>query len=125
MKAQPIDGLIVWDYVCGTLGRPCPKLATGNERITEVGPFKLPPPCIYLFPSSVPHPRTNQAPAPQSLANVRFLKALHECFKGEDNELHSVYFEVAYEGRDIVRKTSIRRGTEVQKESRMTPIRRS
>jgi hypothetical protein len=51
-RAQRVDGLIVWDMVCGTIGRPCPKLAADPTRFTTVGPFNLPPPCIYLFPDT-------------------------------------------------------------------------
>ena len=45
-RQQRVDGVVIWDMVCGTLGRPCPKLAASPERATEIGPYKLPPPCL-------------------------------------------------------------------------------
>ena len=49
-----VDGLIVWDMVCATSGRPCPKvIGEGNDdRLTDVGPFRVPPTCIYIFPDT-------------------------------------------------------------------------
>jgi hypothetical protein len=41
-RLQRVDGLVVWDMVCGTLGRPCPKLAADPSRQTTVGPYRLP-----------------------------------------------------------------------------------
>jgi hypothetical protein len=43
-RQQRVDGLIVWDMVCGTIGRPCPKLeVAGSSRITTVAHYTLPP----------------------------------------------------------------------------------
>jgi hypothetical protein len=123
-RSQRVDGLIVWDMVCGTIGRPCPKIHGHPERITTVGPYSLPPPCIYIFPSTVPHPRNNPTPAAQSIDDVQFLKALHQGFRGNDDELNYVDFQVNYKGTDIIRKTRIRRGTESQ-ESGFVSIRRT
>lgn len=125
MRNQQVDGVIVWDMVCGTIGRPCPKVALDQTRVTEVGPFSLPPACIYLLPGTIPHPRTNSAPVAQSLSNIEFLQALHNCFRGHDDEVNYVDFEVSYRGTDIVRKTRVRRAGIVQRESDMTAIRRS
>ena len=30
-RNQRVDGLLIWDMVCGTLGRPCPKVAAETE----------------------------------------------------------------------------------------------
>src|SRR5262249_35741529 len=84
-----------------------------------------PPPCIYIFPATIPQPRTNPCPAAQSIDGVHFLKALHQCFKGSNAELNFVDFEVEYQGADIVRKTRIRRGAETVRESAATAIRRT
>jgi hypothetical protein len=39
--------------VCATFGRPCPKLQglgpDQPDRTTFLGPFRTPPPCVYLF----------------------------------------------------------------------------
>lgn len=124
-REQRVDGLIVWDMVCGTIGRPCPKLIADPTRVTEVGPFTLPPPCLYLFPSTIPSPRNNPHPAPQQLHQVGFMQALYDCFGGRPEEVNSVDFEVQYQGADTMRKTTIRRGGVVTRESEMTAIRRS
>jgi hypothetical protein len=42
-----LDGLIFYNQLCGTSDRPCPKL----ERAILRNGLKLPPPCIYVFPS--------------------------------------------------------------------------
>ncbi len=120
-----VDGLIVWDWLCGTVARPCPKLARGpGIRKTTVGQFQLPPPCIYLFPKSVPVVRTNPNPEPHTLAEVGFLTALNDCFGGYLDEINRVRFLAAHNERETVRTTSIERGGQVQRASRPTPIRR-
>ena len=123
-RGELVDGCIIWDMVCATIGRPCPKVANKPERLTAVGQFVLPPACIYIFPSTIAHPRTNAHPLAQTLDDVHFLKALHQCFKGADDELNFVDFEVEYKGPDIVRKTRVRRGAEVRELS-ATAIRRT
>lgn len=121
--SKQVDGLIVWDWLCGTLGRPCPKVIE-SDRLTVVGPFRLTPPCIYLFPATLPHVRTNPDPAPHELKNVEFLDALHKCFKGHDDEINRVRFAVSHKGSDTVRVTTIERGGTVQRASDETAIRR-
>lgn len=123
-REERVDGIVIWDMVCGTLGRPCPKVQAASDRVTAVGPYMLPPACIYLLPSTIPSPRNNPKPIAQPLDNVQFLHALHQCFKGRDDELNFVDFEVEYRGTDIVRTTKVRRGGE-SKESTATAIRRS
>ncbi len=64
-----VDGVIVWDWLCGTEVRYCPKLQRRpGERLTTVGQFKLTPPCIYLFPKTIPSVRSNPHPEPHKLA---------------------------------------------------------
>lgn len=123
-RSQLVDGVIVWDMACGTIGRPCPKIDSGRTRLTEVGPYLLPPPCIYVFPATIPSPRNNPAPIAQSLENVELLQAFHTCFQSNKDEVNYVDFEVAYQGADIVRRTLIRRAGAVQLSSKATPIRR-
>ncbi len=124
-RSQRVDGVIIWDMVCGTLGRPCPKLAGDEQRTTDVGSSTLPPPCIYLMPSTIPSTRNNPHPQPQKLENVEILKAFHDCFLGKEEEVNSVSFEVENRGSDLVRKTAVKRNSETQKESDFTAIRRS
>ncbi|MFA5996102.1 MAG: hypothetical protein WC801_06735 [Patescibacteria group bacterium] len=128
-RQQRVDGLIVWDMICGTLGRPCPKLEKtrkdGTKRLTTVGPYSLPPPCIYLFPATIPSPRNNPKPAPQTIADVGLLKAFHECFGGLDEELNQVEIKAENVGPDLVRTTTITRGGQVEQQSTGTAIRRA
>jgi hypothetical protein len=121
---KQVDGLIVWDWICGTIGRPCPKLKRAEGRTVTVGQYHLTPPCIYLFPRSVPSVRNNPNPEPHALDQVGFLKALDTCFGGYSDELNKVRFAVANQGNDVVRTTSIERDGVVQQASRPTPIRR-
>jgi hypothetical protein len=122
---KQVDGLIVWDWLCGSPARPCPKLKRGpGTRLTTVGQFKLPPPCIYLFPKTVPSVRNNPNPEPHTLDEVGFLKALNECFGGYFDEINRVRFLVAHSGGDTVRSTSVERAGVTEQFSRPTPIRR-
>lgn len=124
-REQIVDGVIIWDMVCGTIGRPCPKVKDKPERFTLVGPFRLPPPCIYLLPATIPKPRNNPHPEPQRLKDVGLMDVFHRCFKGESSELNYVDFKVEYRGADILRTTHVMRGGILQKESSATPIQRT
>lgn len=123
-REQRVDGLIVWDFACGTLGRPCPKVNFGNAPLTAVGPYKLPPPCIYMFPGTVPSPRNNPKPAPQSIEAVGLLNAFQTCFGGTPEFLNEVEWEVGYVGTNTVRTTTIKRNGEIVRRSKATPIKR-
>lgn len=125
-REQRVDGIIIWDMVCGTVGRPCPKL-TGDDdqRITELGHYRLPPPCIYVLPATVPAPRNNPTPTPQRLQDVEILKAFADGFKVRNEEISYVQFAVAHDGADTVRSTTITRDGAIQRQSNMTAIRRT
>jgi len=126
-RQQPIDGLVIWDMVCGTIGRPCPKLqllsADQSPRTTLLGPFRTPPPCIYLFPATTPGPDQPSAAA-QPLESVEFLSVFQACFGGTGDEVNFVDFEVEMLGEELQRRTIIRRGGAVENTSDMTPLRR-
>lgn len=124
-REQRVDGVIIWDMVCGTIGRPCPKLEILPDRITEIGSYRLPPPCIYVFPATIASPRNNPAPVAQSLDDVELLSAFHACFKSVNEEVNYVDFEVRHRGADTLRTTRIRRAGVIQQESGATPIRRT
>lgn len=121
---KQVDGLIVWDWICGTIGRPCPKLERANGRQTTVGQYQLTPPCIYLFPATIPSVRNNPKPNPHTLQDVEFLAALHKCFGGYDDEINTVRFEVSHDGPEVVRTTTVERDGKLQHTSEKTPIRR-
>lgn len=121
-----VDGIVIWDMVCGTIGRPCPKLLADSPRPqTDVGPFSLPPPCLYVLPSTIPHPRTNPSPQPQRLADVQMVQAFNDCFHCEPEEINYVSFEVAHRKADTVRTTRIVRNNIEEQVSDPTSIRRA
>lgn len=124
-RQQRVDGVIIWDMVCGTVGRPCPKLEGAANRVTAVSHYMLPPPCIYVLPATIPSPRNNPKPVAQSLDDVVLLKAFHNCFGGRDEEVNYVDFEVEHRDADLVRRTRVRRGGAVVRESELTAIRRA
>ncbi|HEX7930812.1 MAG TPA: hypothetical protein VF470_07910 [Sphingomicrobium sp.] len=124
-RNQRVDGLVIWDMICGTIGRPCPKLALLDPaaRRTNVGPFTTPPPCVYVLPGAIPSVDEPDAPA-QSLGQVELLQAFHTAFGGRDDEVNYVDIELGRQGDEIVRRTVIRRAGAVQHASDMTAIRR-
>lgn len=122
-RSQVVDGLVIWDVLCGTAARPCPKL--DSVKAIELGDYRLPPPCIYLFPPTVPSVRNNPAPQPQSIGNVGFLQALFDVFGGEDAELTFVHLEVNHKGSETVRRTRLVRGGVEIAASDDTPLHRS
>ena len=124
-RQQLVDGIVIWDMVCGTIGRPCPKLLADPSRTTVVGPFSLPPPCLYVLPATIPSPRNNQSPPPQALADVQIMQAFNDCFGCIEAEINYVSFDVEHRGADTVRTTRISRDGAIQKESRPTAIRRA
>jgi hypothetical protein len=126
-RKQVVDGLVIWDALCGTVDRPCPKLTMGVNRRTKCGGsagFEPPPPCIYLFPRTIPEPRGNPKPSVHRLRDVEFLYALHAQFGGASEELNFVSIEVAYKGAELHRTTRVVRGGKEVAVSRPTAIRR-
>ena len=124
-REQRVDGIVIWDMLCGTLGRPCPKVLADPSRITIVGPYSLPPPCLYVLPATIPSVRNNPTPKAQRLSDVQILQAFNDCFGSSPQETNYVSFDVAHREADIVRTTRIVRDDEVQRESRPTAIRRT
>lgn len=124
-RSQQIEGLIVWDMVCGTFGRPCPKMQDGHSQITNLGPYKLPPPCIYLFPSTIPSPRNNPNPPPYELEEVEFLSLLAATFGTAKESTYQVSLQARYRGADLERRTAILRNGIEDRVSDWTPLRRA
>jgi hypothetical protein len=123
-RQQRVDGVIIWDMVCGTVGRPCPKLLSG-QRSTIVSHHQLPPPCIYVMPATIASARNNPHPISQQLREVHLLRAFHECFGGREEEVNFVDFEVEHRGAETVRRTTIRRNNATVRQSEFSAIRRS
>lgn len=124
-NSKVVDGVVIWDMVCATMGRRCPKVEGRTDRLTEVGPYLLPPPCLYLLPRTIPSPRNNPNPSAQRLDDVRLLYLLHQLFRGEPDEVNYVDFAVEHRGAETLRTTTIRRGGAVVKRSKPTAIRRA
>ena len=123
-RGQRIDGVIIWDWICGTVGRPCPKLANDTEpRLTEVGPWRLTPPCIYLLPSEVPS-EVQPSPPPWSLSQTPLLAALHQAFAGHDDELNHVTIDLMTTSDGMARRTTVFRAGQIEAQSDFTAIRR-
>ena len=124
-RSQRVDGVVIWDMICGAIGRPCPKLHVDASRATIVGRYSLPPPCLYVFPATIPSPRNNPNPKPQQLSDVQIMQAFNDCFQCRPEEINYVSFDVIHHDADIVRTTRIVRDHVVQRESDPTAIRRS
>jgi len=125
-RRQRVDGLVIWDMVCGTAGRPCPKLAADRSRATQASARRsVPPPCLYLFPRSIPDPRDNPTPACWQLNEVHLLNALWACFKGNEADVVEVRIEARVEGVNVQRRTRFFRGTAEVATSKWTTIRRA
>ena len=124
-RNKRVDGVVIWDMICGTLGRPCPKLAAldGAVRRTSIGPFLTPPPCIYVFPATIPSLAEPQANA-RGLDQVELLAAFQVAFGGDPAEVHYVVFEVREQANELLRRTVIHRGGTVATASELTVIRR-
>lgn len=127
LRHQQVDAVVIWDWRCGTMGRPCPKLARHQEegiRLTEVGPWRLTPPCIYLMPSAIPSEK-EPAPVPRSLQQVPLISALHQSFMGRHEELNEVRIQWYRLGNEPARRTIIERGGKIVHASEPTVLRRN
>ncbi|MFA4973672.1 MAG: hypothetical protein WC683_13765 [bacterium] len=125
-EKQRVDGLIVWDMVCGTVGRPCPKTTANPKRRIKLQNSRLvPPPCLYLFPRSIPDPRNNPEPKVWSLDETRLLKILFDVFGCKADEVTSVRIQSQMKGPDVQRKTILERDGLVVAQSEWTTIKRA
>jgi hypothetical protein len=124
-QKKQVDGLVIWDMVCGTIGRPCPKIQKEPERVTELGPYRMPPPCLYLFPATIAAPRNNPTPQPHKLEELEFLSALYSSFRANEDDLYSVYYETRNHGADLQRLTRVDHGGTTVKASKWKAIRRA
>lgn len=125
-RGQKIDGLIIWDWVCGSIGRPCPKLTlVGNmeSRATTLGPFTLPPPCIYVFPKDIASARFPD-PMIASLEQSELLSAFQQGFGTSKDEIYFVDFLVEQSNNGRRRMTRIRNSAGLLHTSQMTDIKR-
>ena len=123
-RKQRIDGVIVWDMVCGTIGRKCPKLDGHPDRVSNVAHYSVPPTCIYVLPRTLPEFPEKLTTAAQSISDVELLQSFHSCFGGLDQEINYVDFELAENNGTVKRRTRVRRDEVTVRESNWTIIRR-
>jgi len=124
-RKQLVDGVVIWDMRCNTPSRPCPKASGPSPRSTAVGDYRVPPPCLYLFPRSLPDPRNNPHPPVHSLAEMKFFSALWRRFQGTAADVVEVHIEARMEGPNLQRKTTfIRHGVQVM-QSKWTNLKRA
>ncbi len=124
-RKQKVDGLVIWDMVCGTSGRPCPKVATNPVRQTKMASRSVPPPCIYLFPRSIPDPKNNPEPPVWQIAEVKLLDALINTFNGDDSDIIEVHIHARMHEADIQRRTTFVCLGDQLAESNWTSIKRA
>lgn len=124
-KRERIDGVIIWDMLCGTLARPCPKLIANPQRFTGLNGKRVPPPCIYLFPRTVPDPRNNPSPPVWKLPQVKFLELLATTFHLDETEAVQVQIEARMDGADFQRRTTFTNGYGQLHQSNWATVRRA
>lgn len=124
-ESQRVDALVIWDMLCGTIARPCPKLANPERATILSSGRKVPPPCIYLFPRSKPDPRNNPKPSVWKLDELPFVHALARSFRCPDNEIVEFHIETRMEGADLQRKSTLIRSGQILAESRWTTLKRA
>jgi hypothetical protein len=124
-RRERVDGLIIWDMLCGTKGRVCPKLGANSERATEIDGIWVPPPCLYLFPRTIPDARNNCSPQCWKINEVKFLNILCEAFGCNPQDVVEIGIEVQMSGSDVERRTIWKRDGAVVVESNWTKIKRA
>lgn len=124
-RKQKIDGLIIWDMLCGTKGRPCPKTKDNQNRATNINSQKFPPPCIYLFPRTIPDPRNNPNPPCWTIDEVGFMSALTQCFNADSPDIVEVRIQARMRQSDVERQTAYYRDGIKFSESKWTKIKRA
>lgn len=125
-EKELVDGLVIWDMLCGTIGRPCPKLEANPERaVTLQTGREVPPPCIYLFPRTVPDPRNNPNPRVWKIEEIKLLHALWTEFNGTPEDITEVHIEARMNGVHVERRTTLIRGGIETAQSEWTQLKRA
>lgn len=117
-EKQLVDAMIFWDGRCGSDQRRCPKSfgVTGlRQKATSIASQQrtsdwLPPPCIYLFPRSIPHVRNNQRPPTHSVGTLKIAKAFLDLFNVPPEEQGRYVHISRAEVRGVTRGTQLRIG---------------
>lgn len=124
-RKQVIDGVAVWDMLCGTAGRPCPKIVAAPGRAVKVSGRAVPPPCLYLMPKNIPDPRNNPTPVCRTIREVEFFAAVVEAFGVRAPEIAEVRVSAQMDGANLQRKTQIVRDGQEVAASGWTTIKRA
>ena len=124
-RKERVDGLIIWDMLCGTMARPCPKLQKSPTRYTVLNEKRVPPPCIYLFPRTIPDARNNPSPRPWSLQDVRFLDVLASTFQANADEIAFVRIDARMSEADVQRRTTYSINEQQVDQSGWTSVKRA
>lgn len=120
-----VDGVIIWDMLCNTLARKCPKVENDSSRVTHVDNNKIPPPCLFLFPRTIPDPRNNPNPYVWNLQDVHLLDVLAKAFNNKNDEIVKVGISARMSGADVQRRTTYTAGNNVLVVSKWSTIRRA
>lgn len=123
-RQQKVDGVVIWDWLCAA-ARPCPKVSDARERLTILGELNLPPPCVYLFPRTLPDPRNNPTPDCWKLTEIGLLHTLWQVFHGDDADVVEVFVEARMQQADVQRRTRFVRCGREFATSKWTSIKRA
>ena len=119
VERQQIDGFIFFDGRCGSDNRRCPKeFGVVGDLRAKATPIKgqddgnrLPPPCIYLFPKTIPHPLNNKTPPVHDLNSLLFADRLLNSFgvppEKRPDYVNAVRVEMRSDEKGYYLKTSI------------------
>ena len=125
-EGKQVDGLVILDMLCGGPGRPCPKLTNTPERETVLpSGRRIPPPCLYLFPRTVPDARNNPNPPTWQLNEIGLLQVIYDAFGCDGNDVTQVQIEARMNGVDTQRKTTLVRNTKSLGESNWADLKRA
>ena len=98
---KKVDAVIIWDELCGTSGRPCPK----SELISTLN---RPAPCIYLFPAQTPC-LENPFPRCHTPDEVQFTKVLRNIFEFSYSNLFNLRIKLLNSNGRLSRQTFVSR----------------
>ena len=127
VEQSQVDALVFFDGRCGSAIRRCPKpygikghlRANATDIKGNPGISRLPPPCIFLFPRTLPHVRSNPTPPTHDLTTCRFAAALLAAFGVPDrqarDQVHWVTLELSLDKRAEYRRTTIGTGLDTRK----------
>jgi len=137
VERQQVDAFVFFDGRCGSDQRRCWKqhgIGGLRGRATDVpgqeGRNWLPPPCIYLFPRTIPNPRTNPHPPLHTLRTCRFADAMLEAFgvprNAREEYTHWASIELRQDARGIYKRVALghRLGGEAVLESAWVRLKR-